>query len=162
MSTQSELVELLKENQMTISCAESCTGGMISQMITDVSGASEVFELGVCSYSNRIKINILGVPKSVIDEHTEVSTQCAEEMAKGVMRLSGSDISVSTTGIAGPSGGTAENPVGTVYLALAANGAVISERKNFNEDGCNDRAVIRKRCAEYALTMAIDYIKRIS
>ncbi len=162
MNIQEELVKLLSENGMTIATAESCTGGMVSQMITDVSGASNVFELGVCSYSNRIKINILGVPKEIIDEYTEVSSQTAEEMAIGVMRLSGADISVSTTGIAGPSGGTEENPVGTVYIALAAAGAVISERKNFNEDNCNDRDEIRRRCAEYVIGKAVDYLKNIS
>ena len=155
-----EVSEILWETEKTVSTAESCTGGMISQMITDVSGASAVFELGVCSYSNRIKINVLGVPKEIIDEYTEVSARCAEEMAIGAMRLSNADIAVSTTGIAGPGGGTEENPVGTVYVALAADGAVVSERKNFNEDLCNDRAVIRRRCAEYVLAKALEYAKR--
>ncbi len=160
MLIQEELVSVLKEKNMTIASAESCTGGMISQMITDVSGASAVFELGVCSYSNRIKINVLGVAKEIIDEYTEVSARCAEEMAIGAMRLSNADIAVSTTGIAGPGGGTEENPIGTVYVALAADGAVVSERKNFNEDLCNDRAVIRRRCAEYVLAKALEYAKR--
>lgn len=154
------LVKLLAEKNMTIAAAESCTGGMIAQMITDVSGASAVFELGVCSYSNRIKIKVLGVPSEVINEYTEVSAQCAEEMAVGVMRLSGADIAVSTTGVAGPTGGTEENPVGTVYIALAADGAVVSEKKNFNEDGCNDRDTIRRRCAEYVLAKALEYAER--
>ena len=161
MLPQYELVALLAQKGMTIAAAESCTGGMISQMITDVSGASAVFELGVCSYSNRIKINVLGVPKEVIDEFTEVSYQCAEEMSIGVMRLSDADVAVSTTGYAGPTGGTDENPVGTVYIALAADGHVVSEKKNFNEDGCNDRDTIRKRCAEYVLEKALEYVKRV-
>ena len=161
MTIQEELVTMLREKDMTIATAESCTGGMISQLITDVSGASAVFELGVCSYSNRIKINVLGVPKEIIDEYTEVSAQCAEEMAIGAMRLSGADVAVSTTGVAGPTGGTEENPVGTVYIALAADGGVVSERKNFNEDGCSDRAEIRRRCAEYVLAKAAEYVRRV-
>lgn len=158
---QQELVKLLSEKGMTIACAESCTGGMIAEMITDVSGASAVFELGVCSYSNRIKINVLGVPREVIDEFTEVSYRCAEEMAIGVMRLSDADVTVSTTGVAGPTGGTDENPVGTVYIALAADGNVVSEKVNFNEDGCNDRDAIRRRCSEYVLQKALEYVKRV-
>ncbi len=156
-----ELVRILAEKDMTIACAESCTGGLIAELITDVSGASAVFELGVCSYSNRIKKKILGVPSEIIDEYTELSLACAEEMAIGVMRMSGADIAVSTTGVAGPTGGTEENPVGTVYIALAADGAVVSEKKNFNEDGCNDRDTIRRRCAEYVLQKALEYAERV-
>ena len=161
MTIQEELVNLLKEKQMTIATAESCTGGMLSQMITDVSGASSVFELGVCSYSNRIKEKVLGVPEDIINTYTEVSLQTAEEMAAGVMRLSGADITVTTTGVAGPTGGTEDNPVGTVYVALAAAGAVVSEKCNFNQDGCNDRGEIRRRCSEYVLAKAVDYLKSI-
>ena len=160
MTVNEELVKILTEKDMTIACAESCTGGMIAERITDVSGASAVFELGVCSYSNRIKNKILGVPSEILDEYTELSLECAEEMAVGVMRLSGADIAVSTTGVAGPGGGTEINPVGTVYIALAANGAVVSEKVNFNEDGCGDRDTIRRRCTQYVLAKALEYAKR--
>lgn len=161
MTIERQLVELLTQKDMTIATAESCTGGMISELITNIAGASAVLELGVCSYSNRIKNKVLGVPQEILDTYTELSTQTAEEMAIGVMRLSGADISVSTTGLAGPGGGTEDNPVGTIYVALAADGGVVSEKKNFNEDGVNDRNVIRRRCADYVMQMAIDYLGRI-
>lgn len=151
MNVAQKLVKALSDKNMKISTAESCTGGLISEMITSVSGASDVFECGVCSYSNRIKISILGVKSETIDKYTEVSTQTAEEMAIGVLRISGADIAVSTTGIAGPTGGTGENPVGTVCIGIATKDGVISEKKNFNLDNCNDRDKIRQRCAEYCL-----------
>ncbi|MBQ1546127.1 MAG: CinA family protein [Clostridia bacterium] len=158
MTIERQLVELLTQKNMKIATAESCTGGMISELITNIAGASAVLELGVCSYSNRIKNQVLGVPQEILDEYTELSTQTAEEMAKGVMRLSGADIAVSTTGLAGPGGGTEEDPVGTVYVALASASGVVSEKKNFNEDGVNDRNVIRRRCADYVMQMAIYYL----
>ena len=154
MTVQERLVRLLAEKNMTSAAAESCTGGMISQMITDVSGASAVFELGVCSYSNRIKMSVLGVAPETIEKFTELSLQTAEEMAKGVRAISGADIAVSTTGVAGPTGGSADNPVGTVYIALAQAGGIVSEKVNFNEDDINDRELIRRRCAEYVLEKA--------
>ncbi len=151
MNVQEKLVKMLTDKNMKIATAESCTGGLLSEMITDVSGASGVFECGVCSYSNRIKISVLGVNSETIDKYTEVSTQTAEEMAIGVLRISGADIAVSTTGIAGPTGGTKENPVGTVFIGIATKDGVVSEKKNFNLDNCNDRDKIRQRCAEYCL-----------
>ena len=160
MTISEKIVSTYKEKGMTISTAESCTGGLLSKMITDVSGASEIFELGVCSYSNTIKNKVLGVSEEILNTYTENSEECAREMAIGVMRLSGSDMAVSTTGIAGPTGGTEKNPVGTIYIAMAADGNVISEKKNFNEDGCFDRDVIRTRCAEYVLNMALEYALR--
>ncbi len=160
MTTAEKTVEAFKNKNMTITAAESCTGGLIAKMITDVPGASAVFELGVCSYSNRIKTNVLGVPKEIIDEYTELSEECAREMAIGAMRLSGADVAVSTTGVAGPAGGTDKDPVGTVYIALAADGNVVSEKRNFNEDGCCDRDTIRQKCADYVLNMAMEYALR--
>lgn len=151
MAVQNELVNLLKKQNKKIATAESCTGGMISAMITDVPGASEVFECGVCAYSNRIKTMILGVSQDTLDAYTELSLQTAEEMALGVRRISGADVAVSTTGVAGPDGGSKKNPVGTVYMAFAVDGRVISEYKNFNSDECNDRSIIRRRCAEFCL-----------
>ena len=151
MTIQEKTVKLLTEKNLKIASAESCTGGLISEMITDVSGASAVFECGVCSYSNAVKMKLLGVKKETIDKYTEVSVQTAEEMAKGVLELSSADISVSTTGVAGPSGGTDENPVGTVCIGIAVKNKVFSEKKNFNFDNCSSRDILRKRCAEYCL-----------
>ena len=154
MNIQEKLVKILSEKNIKIATAESCTGGLLSAMITDVSGASSVFECGICSYSNDIKMRVLGVSKKTIDTYTEVSCQTAEEMAVGVRQVSGADIAVSTTGYAGPGGGTDENPVGTVCIGYASKNGVSSEKKNFNADGCNDRNEIRLRCAKYCLEMA--------
>ena len=150
MNVQENLVKVLSEKKLKIATAESCTGGLLSEMITDVSGASNVFECGICSYSNEIKIAVLGVKRETIDKYTEVSIQTAEEMAKGVLEISNADIGVSTTGVAGPTGGTEENPVGTVCIGFATRSGVFSEKKNFNSDGCSDRGEIRRRCAEYS------------
>lgn len=154
MNINEKIVKLLKENNMKIAFAESCTGGLLSAAITDVSGASSVFECGICSYSNDIKMSVLRVDKKTIDEYTEVSKQTAKEMAQGVLKISGADIAVSTTGIAGPGGGTDENPVGTIYVGFADKNGVFAERKNFAEDGCNDRIEIRRRCVQYCLEKA--------
>ena len=151
MKIQEKLVKVLSEKNLKIATVESCTGGLLSAMITDVSGASSVFECGICSYSNEIKISVVGVSRKTIETYTEVSYQTAEEMAVGVQKISGADIALSTTGFAGPTGGTEENPVGTVYIGLALKDEVFSEKKNFNTDCCNDRNEIRRRCAEYCL-----------
>ncbi len=158
MTIQEKTVELLTKKHLKAASAESCTGGLISAMITDVPGASSVFECGVCSYSNEIKISVLGVERETIEKYTELSFRTAEEMALGVLRLSGADIAVSTTGVAGPSGGTEENPVGTVFVGIASKRGVSSEKKNFNEDGCGDREKIRRRCAEYCLERICEWI----
>ena len=99
-----EIVRECTARSVKISTAESCTGGMISGAVTSISGSSAVIELGVCSYSNRIKHEILHVPAEVLEQFTEYSVECAAEMAKGVMELSGADYGVSTTGVAGPTG----------------------------------------------------------
>ena len=96
---EKKLVKLLKEKGMKASSAESLTGGLVSKLITDVSGASEVFECGVCSYSNRIKHEVLGVSSETLKSFTEYSEECAKEMASGVRRLAGADIGISTTGL---------------------------------------------------------------
>lgn len=112
------VVRLLKEQGKTLATAESCTGGLISQRITGVSGASEVFGCGVCSYANEIKHRVLGVPEETLRRYGAVSPQVAAQMAQGAAKLAGADIAVSVTGIAGPGGGTDEKPVGLVWLGL--------------------------------------------
>lgn len=113
-----KVVALCTENGYRVSTAESCTGGMISAAITAVPGSSAVIELGVCSYSNRIKQQTLGVSADTLEKFSEYSTECADEMAQGVLRLSGAQFAVSTTGVAGPTGGTAEHPVGEVCIGV--------------------------------------------
>jgi nicotinamide-nucleotide amidase len=113
------LGQLLMAQNWRITTAESCTGGLIAGALTDVSGSSSWFEQGVVTYSNRAKQNLLGVPSSVFDEHGAVSEACVMAMASGALRTSGADIAVSVSGVAGPGGGSAEKPVGTVWLAWA-------------------------------------------
>lgn len=113
------LVKTLGEKKLKIATAESCTGGLISKMITDVSGASEVFDCGVCSYANEIKAKVLGVREEDLREFGAVSKEVAMQMAQGVRELSGADIGISTTGIAGPTGGSKEKPVGTVFIGVS-------------------------------------------
>lgn len=114
---------LLMHCGMTLSLAESCTGGLIAARLTEIPGISSVFERGVVTYSNQSKVEMLGVKQETLTRYGAVSEQTAMEMAQGVRRISSTDLGISVTGIAGPDGGTAEKPVGTVYIALAhANG----------------------------------------
>lgn len=138
-----------------ISTAESCTGGMISGAVTSVSGSSAVIELGVCSYSNRIKQETLHVSRDILEKYTEYSVQCAEAMAQGVRRLSGADFAVSTTGVAGPTGGSAEHPVGEVCIAVS--GAVGCRGERFLFSG--DRELVRAQAAQKALELLSERIK---
>lgn len=150
------LVKRLKEKQMKISTSESLTGGMVSESITSVSGASEVFECGICSYSNRIKHEILGVSEKTLDEFTEYSIETAKEMAGGVRRLSGADIGISTTGIAGPSGGSENKPVGFVCIGVSTNEKTSAESFCFGTD--KNREFIRKLACKNALIAALEIL----
>lgn len=111
---------MLIDKKMTVAVAESCTGGLIASLFTDVPGSSEYFERGIVSYSNQAKQDLLGVSVDVLRANGAVSRECAMAMAEGVKRLSGATIGIATTGIAGPGGGTPEKPVGTVHMAIAA------------------------------------------
>lgn len=114
-----DVVKLLLMKGVTIATAESCTGGLLSELITSVPGASKIFEIGVCTYSNKIKHEYLGVPKSMFKQYGAVSRQVALAMVVGLNKQSGADICVSVTGTAGPGGGTPEKPVGTVYIGIS-------------------------------------------
>ena len=119
MKIEAEVGEILRKRKMTVAVAESCTGGLISSRITDSSGSSDYFIMGVVAYSNKIKENILRIPGSLIRKYGAVSGQVALEMAKGVRLIARADIGIGVTGIAGPAGGTRSKPVGLVYIALA-------------------------------------------
>lgn len=116
------VVKLLKQKGWKISVAESCTGGLLSQMITSVAGASEIFELGVCTYSDRMKHEMLGVPEEILQKYSAVSSQTAISMAEGIHKKSNAEVCISVTGIAGPGGGSEETPVGTVYIGFYIDG----------------------------------------
>lgn len=140
-----KIYEYLRKNGLKITFAESCTGGLLSKLITDIAGSSEVYDGGVVSYANDIKIRLLGVEESIIKNYGAVSAECAEAMANGVKALFNADIAVSVTGIAGPGGGSAEKPVGLVYVAIAD--------KSGNEvyklcEGDIGRQLVRQRVAE--------------
>ena len=154
---EQRVVELLKENKMTIATAESCTAGYIPKRLTDIPGASEVFGCGIISYSNEIKQQLLGVKKETLDRFGAVSEQTAREMAAGVRRVSGADIGISVTGIAGPGSDGTDKPVGLCYIALDAEDVQTCEKV---ETGKNDREYNRYVNASRALNLARIYIER--
>jgi len=157
------LVERLINKRMTIASCESCTGGLISKRITDVSGASEVFGYGLCTYANDAKMKLLGVKSDTLEKYGAVSEAVAKEMAMGLLKLSGADIAISTTGIAGPTGGTPEKPVGLVYTAIAAkDGYIFCKKLLLCRDGMLDRGSVRSLAADEALSLAAEYLERIS
>ena len=154
---EQRVVELLKENKMTVATAESCTAGYIPKRLTDIPGASEVFGCGIISYSNEIKQQLLGVKKETLDRFGAVSEQTAREMAAGVRRVSGADIGISVTGIAGPGSDGTDKPVGLCFIALDAEDMQACEKV---ETGKNDREYNRYVNASRALNLARIYIER--
>lgn len=150
-----EIVELCTENHLKIAAAESCTGGMISAAITGISGSSAVIELGICSYSNRIKSAVLGVSEDTLNTYSEYSLKCAEEMADGAKSVSGADYAVSTTGVAGPTGGSFEHPVGEVFIAVSSREGVFPQRFLFS----GNREQVRAQACKTALLQLLFAIK---
>jgi len=144
------VVKLLKQNGLTVSTAESCTGGLISELITSVPGASSVFELGLCTYSERIKNEFLGVPESEIKKYGVVSNRVALSMVRGLKSRSGADVCISVTGIAGPDGGTEETPVGTVYIGFDIMGMQFVGLPNLSGLADKSRRNIRYASAAFA------------
>lgn len=127
-----EAVKKLIEKQIRVSTAESFTGGLIGKLFTDVSGSSAIFCGGVIAYINEIKEGLLGVKRETIEKYTEVSFEAAREMAEGARRVFGSDIAISTTGFAGPTGGNENDPVGTVYVAISTAEKTVVSRIEYN------------------------------
>jgi nicotinamide-nucleotide amidase len=142
-----ELGKVLAARGMTVACAESCTGGWIAKAITDVPGSSEWFGWGVVAYANVAKVGALSVASELLDVHGAVSEPVVRAMAEGVLRVSGADMSVAVSGVAGPDGGTREKPVGTVWIAWAREGGV--DTANLRFDG--DREAVRRRTVAAAL-----------
>ncbi|MBI3195490.1 MAG: competence/damage-inducible protein A [Ignavibacteriae bacterium] len=140
---------LLKEKQLTISTAESCTGGYIANQITNVSGSSEYFERGIITYSNRSKMELLDVPKEMLEQHGSVSKEVAEAMASGVRTKTGTDIGISTTGIAGPTGGTPEKPLGLVFIGYSDKKMTLALKFHFGDN----RLRFKERTAQAALNL---------
>lgn len=162
-SLQNALVQLLLQKQKTIATAESCTGGLVSKRITEVAGVSAVFGCGVCTYANEQKMQLLGVSDQTLQQHGAVSPECAREMAKGVRKLSGADIGLSVTGIAGPGGATENKPVGLVYIAVstASFGEEVEELHLSRQYG-DERESIRYAASSCVLHLALRTLQQMS
>ncbi len=152
------LVEALKLRGMKIASVESCTAGLLSKIITDAPGSSEVFDLGITTYSNEMKTKMVGVPEEILAAYGAVSPETARAMAEGIRRVSGADIGVATTGIAGPGGGTPEKPVGLVYTAISTCQGTRVTRLLLDTPGA-DRDYIRHTAAETVLKNVLDLLK---
>lgn len=151
----SEVVFAFSRLGLTLSCAESLTGGMVSSAIAGIPGASSVLRGGAVTYVNEVKERVLGVSADSIERYTEVSHQVAREMAKGARELFASDVAVSLTGYAGPGGGTELDPVGTVYLGIADAFGVDSRRCTFE----GDRSSVRMQAAAEALELCLTRVR---
>lgn len=156
------VVDLLLANGLTVSCAESCTGGMLSARLINVPGVSEVYKSGMVTYSNKAKRRFLGVKKGTLQKYGAVSEQVAEEMAKGANLFAKTDVSVAVTGIAGPDGGTEEKPVGLVYIACIVKGNVTVKKYNF----AGNRGLVREASVAAALALLrsciLEYYSKIT
>ena len=140
---------ILAQRGATLAVAESCTGGLVAARRVDVPGMSEHLVEGIVAYSNASKVRLLGVPKEIIEQHGAVSEPVVRAMAEGVRAASGADVGVAVTGIAGPSGGTPDKPVGTAWFAVTDGAGTHAARELF----VGDRATIRARAAVYALNL---------
>ncbi|MBR5234548.1 MAG: CinA family protein [Clostridia bacterium] len=153
-----EAVRLLTERKMKITTAESCTGGMIAQMITDISGASSVFDCGIVSYSNEIKHSLLGVSEETLKTYGAVSEETVREMVSGALKISGADIAVAVSGIAGPLSDNTQKPVGLIYIAVATDNNVHIKKLN-NSFNVNIRENNRNSAANEALKLVCEILE---
>jgi len=158
ISLEEAIIKNFAEGHLKIALAESCTGGTIASNLTKYTGASKVFDCGIVAYANHIKQGVLGVRKNTLDEFGAVSEQTVIEMAKGVQRLSGAEYGVATSGIAGPTGGTPEKPVGTVWIAVVGKNKMVTKKFQFN----NNREVNIERSTMQALILLWNlYVKEL-
>jgi nicotinamide-nucleotide amidase len=156
MTFEEYIVQALKKNKLTLSTAESCTGGGLGNRITDVPGSSEVFLGGVIAYADELKIKLLGVGEKTLLRHGAVSAETAGEMARGVRKLTGSAIGIGITGIAGPNGGGDNKPVGLVYMHLSSD----QMEKGFHRVFPGDRKVIKTRSENFGLNLIREYVNQ--
>ncbi len=146
---EEEIGDMLRKRELSLATAESCTGGLVSHRITNISGSSDYYKGGVIAYTNEVKAQILLVHDALLADKGAVSAECARAMAEGVRALLDGDIGIATTGIAGPTGGTPDKPVGLVYIALATKDYLYHERHIFH----GDRGGNKRKAAEAALVM---------
>ena len=151
--------KILLAKGITISCCESCTGGLLAKSLTDIPGISKVFDRGIATYSWNAKMEELGVKRETLEKYTAESPEVAREMAEGIARANNAQIGLSVTGTAGPGGGTAEKPVGTVCFGFSINGKSYTERKQFGNLGRN---VVREKSVSFSLEKALELLKRES
>tara|TARA_Y200000002_G_scaffold371164_1_gene367503 strand:- start:180 stop:653 length:474 start_codon:yes stop_codon:yes gene_type:complete len=151
-----KLVQLLKKKKLKVSFAESCTGGLLSSTITSISGSSEIFTLGLVTYSNQSKINTLNVPKKIIIKYGAVSFETCLSMVKNLNRISKTNISVSITGIAGPKGGTKQKPVGLVFIGIKKGSKTLVKKYLFKN---KKRSSIQRSTVYKALNLILSFIK---
>ena len=151
-----KIVKLLKRKRLKLSVVESCTGGMLSSALTSVSGSSKVFTLGLVTYSNQSKNHVLKVPKQIIRKHGAVSMQCCLSMLNNLSKISKSNISVSITGIAGPSGGTKKKPVGLVFIGIKKGNKTLVKKYLFKN---KKRSSIQRVTVNKALNLILSFAK---
>ncbi len=133
-TTAEEIAKILISKHLTVATTESCTGGLLSSMLTDVSGSSAFIHLNLVTYANEAKQKMLGVRKETLENYGAVSEECSYEMAAGLQKLTGADICISTTGIAGPTGGTQEKPVGLMYSTICTKEKALTFQINFHPE----------------------------
>ena len=151
-----KLIKLLTKKKLKISFAESCTGGLLSSSITSINGSSKVFTLGLITYSNQSKINILKVPKKIIIKYGAVSYETCLSMVKNLNKIAKTDFSLSITGVAGPRGGTKEKPIGLVYIGIKKGNKTLVKKFQFKN---KKRSLIQKATVNKALNLILSLIK---
>lgn len=156
MKQEELLGKFLIENKLTIATAESCTGGLLSSRLTDVSGSSEYIKLNFVTYANEAKHEILGVSWDILNTYGAVSEECAQAMAEGLQKATGCDVALCTTGIAGPTGGTIEKPVGLIYIGLKYNNIITVKEVKLSPQ--IPRVQMKEEFANQALKFALDIL----
>jgi len=154
--TLKKIINLLKKKKIKISLVESCTGGLLSTAITSISGSSKVFNLALVTYSNQSKIKVLKIPKKIIRKYGSVSEQVCLAMVKNINKIGKTNMSVSITGIAGPSGGTKKKPVGLVFIGIKKGKKILVKRYLFKNKG---RAYIQKATVNKSLRLILSFLK---
>lgn len=155
VTLEEAIVKILKKKELSLTCAESCTGGLLSGRLISVPGISDIYKSGFITYSNKAKRDILGVKKKTLKEFGAVSRECAYEMVYGAAKAAGADVALSVTGIAGPGGGTEEKPVGLVYIGCLVDGEAVVKEYHFS----GNRDIIRQNTVTAALRQLMESIK---
>jgi PncC family amidohydrolase len=156
MCLNKKIISIIKKKKMKLAIAESCTGGMLSSTIASVSGSSKIFTMGLVTYSNQAKTDILKVPQKILKKYGSVSVHCCLAMVNNLSKISKSKVCISITGIAGPKGGSKQKPVGLVYIGIRVGKKVIINKFNFQNKG---RAYIQKQTVKKSLNLLLKLIK---